>query len=210
MSSDAPEPTEEQMRLAQGIGRKLGRNLPQTGVMGREDVQQLAVEAMLTLLAEGGLDARYSGKQIRNRTIDALRREGVLNRVKNEEDDGTHYENPEMPILDELEPRQREILTRTFEDDLTPRVIAARSGTSAMSVSAVKGKALHILRGKLSERELESLVAAANGLTSSETAAKLGLSVETIKDHRKSVMKILSARGMSNAVAIAFQRGILS
>lgn len=212
MGPDAlPELTEEQMQIALGVGWRLARNLPETGVIGREDVQQLAVEAMLTLLASGAAleSPRYLGRQIRNRTIDALRREGVLTRVKNEEDAGRHYENPERATLDGLEPRQREILTMSFEEDLAPRQIAERSGVSVRSVYLQKGKALHILRGKLSDRELEVLVEAANGLTTGETAAKLGLSTETIKDRRKTVMKILSARGMANAVAIAFQRGIL-
>jgi DNA-binding CsgD family transcriptional regulator len=60
----------------------------------------------------------------------------------------------------------------------------------------------------LTALELGVLIAAGHGLTVAETAAKRSCSLETIKSHRKSVLRKLDARNMTHAVAIAFNRGI--
>jgi DNA-binding NarL/FixJ family response regulator len=58
---------------------------------------------------------------------------------------------------------------------------------------------------QLTNRELEVLRGAANGETAKETAARLGKSFETIKDHRKSAIRRLGARSIAQAIFIAYE-----
>jgi two-component system NarL family response regulator len=77
----------------------------------------------------------------------------------------------------------------------------------------VKAKSLltEVLFGRpLSERELEVLLAAAKGETMEETAARLWLSLETIKSHRRNVIAKLGARNLSHAIALAVRSGLMS
>lgn len=53
------------------------------------------------------------------------------------------------------------------------------------------------------------LVAAARGLSVASTAAELGRTVETVKTQRKSLLRVLDAANMTQAVAVAYERGIL-
>lgn len=63
--------------------------------------------------------------------------------------------------------------------------------------------------GPLSQREIEVLVAAAEGLDHIRTAARLRIAPETVKTHRKRVIAKLQANGMPNAIAIAVRAGII-
>jgi two-component system NarL family response regulator len=77
----------------------------------------------------------------------------------------------------------------------------------------VRSKSLltEVLFGRpLSERELEVLHAAANGETMEETAARLWLSLETIKSHRRNVIAKLGARNLSHAIALSLRSGLMS
>lgn len=62
---------------------------------------------------------------------------------------------------------------------------------------------------ELSAPELSVLRAAAEGLTVPATAERIGRSVETVKSHRKNVIRSLAARNTAHAVAIAYASGIL-
>lgn len=53
------------------------------------------------------------------------------------------------------------------------------------------------------------LVAAASGLSVAQTASSSGRSVETVKTHRRSILKKWRVRNMTHAVAIGYERGIL-
>jgi DNA-binding NarL/FixJ family response regulator len=61
----------------------------------------------------------------------------------------------------------------------------------------------------LTRRELEVLAHAAQGRTAAATAGKLGLGEETVKTYRCKILRRLRARNMTEAVAIAYQRGLL-
>lgn len=65
-------------------------------------------------------------------------------------------------------------------------------------------------REKLSERELQVLESAAAGLTFSETGERLHVSPETVKSHSKNLRQILGARSMTQAVATALRKGLIS
>jgi DNA-binding CsgD family transcriptional regulator len=61
----------------------------------------------------------------------------------------------------------------------------------------------------LTPSELAVLCAAANGLSTIETARHLGKSPETVKTQRRSILLKLGARNAPQAVCLATERGIL-
>jgi two-component system NarL family response regulator len=63
--------------------------------------------------------------------------------------------------------------------------------------------------GSLSERELEVLRLVASGLTNKEVAARLYLSVETVKAHLETIYRKLGAGDRTHAVAVALREGLL-
>lgn len=63
----------------------------------------------------------------------------------------------------------------------------------------------YVVRGEeLTIRELQVLSCAALGLGQIETAARLGLNIETIKTHRRTLLYKLDARNVTNAVYLVF------
>lgn len=65
-------------------------------------------------------------------------------------------------------------------------------------------------RFDLTRHELRALVYSAAGYTAAETAAKLGVGVETIKTQRDSFKEKLGASNAPNAVALALIHDLLS
>lgn len=61
----------------------------------------------------------------------------------------------------------------------------------------------------LTARELDIIELIADGRDNSEIAAKLFVSVETVRTHCKRIYRKLEARSRAHAVHIAYQRGIL-
>lgn len=61
----------------------------------------------------------------------------------------------------------------------------------------------------ITSRELEVLQLVADGLENREIAARLFLSVETVKTHVRHVFAALNARSRAHAVAIGFRTGLL-
>ena len=61
----------------------------------------------------------------------------------------------------------------------------------------------------LSERELQVLTLLANGKTSAETAAGLGISKRTIEDHVRHACAKLGALNRVQAVALASKAGLI-
>ena len=62
---------------------------------------------------------------------------------------------------------------------------------------------------KLTERELDVLKLAANGLRNSEIAQLLKISEYTVADHMKSVLKRLGATTRVEAAVVACRAGLL-
>jgi DNA-binding CsgD family transcriptional regulator len=63
--------------------------------------------------------------------------------------------------------------------------------------------------GDLSRRELEVLRVTSEGQSVKLAARSLGISAETIKDHRRMAMLKLGAASMPHAVALAMRKGVL-
>jgi DNA-binding NarL/FixJ family response regulator len=61
----------------------------------------------------------------------------------------------------------------------------------------------------LTAREIEVLQAITNGLSNSEVAEQLHLSVETVKSHSKAILLKLGARDRTQAVVLGLQAGLV-
>lgn len=59
-------------------------------------------------------------------------------------------------------------------------------------------------------RQLEVLQEMSMGLSYAETAAALGISIETVKEHMKRVRERLGARNTNQAIAEALRRGLIA
>lgn len=78
------------------------------------------------------------------------------------------------------------------------------------TVSALAETAPPVTTGSLSAREFQVLGWVSCGASSSEIAAQLQVSIETVRSHIKSVFSKLGVRDRAHAVARAYQFGILA
>ena len=101
----------------------------------------------------------------------------------------------------------QEAASRAIAPDSARRLLAAfpsaRPGDAHPSEARREGKEL------LSEREIEVLQLIAAGLTNREIAARLYLSLYTVKAHARSIYDKLDAHSRTQAVARARELGIL-
>ncbi|WP_156754598.1 LuxR C-terminal-related transcriptional regulator [Actinokineospora pegani] len=82
----------------------------------------------------------------------------------------------------------------------------------AATVAAPRSRLAHIGEGEqqpLSRREFQVLQLIADGLENQAIAKILYVSVETVRTHVKSILRKLSARDRTHAVAVAFKSGVL-
>ena len=66
-----------------------------------------------------------------------------------------------------------------------------------------------VLPGGLSDRELQVLFLLVKGMPNKEIAEKLGISYQTVKNHATSIFDKLGVKTRSQAVALAFQHGLV-
>jgi LuxR family maltose regulon positive regulatory protein len=117
-------------------------------------------------------------------------------------------------FVDEGQPMARllyEAVTRGVAPDHARRVLAAFPSaepeqTDSLTTQAPKSD----LTEPLSERELEVLELIAEGLTNREIAARLYLSLNTVKGHTRNIYSKLGVHSRTQAVARARTFGILS
>ena len=62
----------------------------------------------------------------------------------------------------------------------------------------------------LSTRQIEILTLMAEGFTSHEIGAKLGITHNTVRNHKYHMYKRMGARSAEHAVSIAYRKGYLS
>lgn len=116
--------------------------------------------------------------------------------------------------------RERRVITRHYLDDLTWAQIAREMNISEARIHQLQTQAIGRAREalgldpaaaktKLTDRQLQVLYCAAEGLTTDETAERLHMSVETTKSHRQNMIKSLEAKSMIHVLALAFRRGLI-
>lgn len=122
-----------------------------------------------------------------------------------------------------LPTRYQRILLMRFLQRRNQRDIAAAAGVSPQTLAHIESRIRRRLRAgarladdkptakdKLTAKELTVLRLAAEGASAAETAKSLCKAVETVKTQRCAIIAKLHARNMTNAVAISYQRGLLS
>lgn len=67
-----------------------------------------------------------------------------------------------------------------------------------------------ILEELLTDREIETVIYASEGLTLREIAAKIGISHRTVDNYRDGILKKLKCRNMTHAVGFLFRNGMLA
>lgn len=217
------EPTPAQLAIAKRVGNRLSEKMPHQGVMDWTDVQQFALEALIGLLRDEKApdEPAHLSVVIRTKTIDLLRKHGVLHRAT----DGS-YSQAEAPTLDALPPHIREALQHQERlEELGKLDVAALDREERKRVRASvnqrhRRRWKHVtdlvslgrqqLMGGLTERELEALAGRADGHSQNEIGERMGCRADTVTQHLNRAYRKLSARNGAHAVAIAFRRGLLS
>lgn len=98
-------------------------------------------------------------------------------------------------------------------DELKRAVRSAADGESVLSPPVARrllGSVRKPAHGKLSEREMEILLAVAQGSTNKSIARKLFISEATVKTHLVHVYEKLEVNDRAAAVAAAYERGLIT
>jgi len=109
------------------------------------------------------------------------------------------------------------VLKQTTRRDLCDAIRATMRGEPGLSPAVADRLSALLRRGegrgaqadRLSEREREVLGLLAAGLTSKEVARRLGLSPETVENHRARVLEKLGVANTAAAIGLAHQHGLL-
>lgn len=101
---------------------------------------------------------------------------------------------------------RRHILTAADELNLPLTLRQVDQLTTRVAARAARGKHPQL---DLPQQRFAVLVGLANGEEAIETGRRLGLSLNTVKTHRRRLFKMLGAENGAHAVAIATRLGIL-
>jgi len=109
------------------------------------------------------------------------------------------------------------LLKRSTADDFVNAIRTVRDGESLLYPAAIRELVTHhgrqerrgLAKANLTQRENEVLRLVAQGLSNSEIAAELFLSVETVKTHVRNVLAKLGARSRVQAVITAYESGFI-
>jgi DNA-binding NarL/FixJ family response regulator len=94
-------------------------------------------------------------------------------------------------------------------EQIEEAVRAVAAGRTLFPITITLKLAEAMGRPELSKREVEVLQWIANGRSNKEISSRLYISEPTVKGHVRSILEKLEARGRSEAIAIAVQRGLI-
>lgn len=94
--------------------------------------------------------------------------------------------------------------------ELIQGVEAVANGSRFLCASAAQSMAEGILREDLTGRQRDVFELLAVGLSNKQIARKLGVSEGTVKSHMKEVLYKFGAQSRTQAITIAFKRGIIT
>jgi two-component system NarL family response regulator len=121
----------------------------------------------------------------------------------------TTYDNEE-DIFQALEAGARGYLLKdTTKEELVEAVRQVNSGERCLPQHIASRLADRLIRPCLSPREMDVLRLACRGRSNKEMAAAMFISEETVKSHMKSLFTKLNVHDRTEAVAVAFQRGLI-
>lgn len=101
------------------------------------------------------------------------------------------------------------LLKSTLRKELLHTIRQVHEGHRHIPGDVARTIAEHVGDDALSMRELQVLGHVAGGFSNKRIATHLGISVETVKTHMKSILAKVNARDRTEAVVIAMRRGII-
>jgi len=101
------------------------------------------------------------------------------------------------------------LLKNALGTELAEAIRIVANGGTRLSPEIEADLATHRSEDALTTREMAILEAAADGSENKEIARQLGISVETVKWHIRSILAKLNARNRTDALRIASTRGLL-
>ena len=121
----------------------------------------------------------------------------------------TTYDNEE-DIFQALEAGARGYLLKdTTKEELVDALRQVHLGERYLPQNIASRLAERLIRPCLSPREMDVLRLAGRGRSNKEMAAAMFISEETVKSHMKSLFAKLGVHDRTEAVAVAFQRGLI-
>lgn len=174
------------------------------------DVQQFSLEALLELIKTDKLPSEqtpaFQSVAIRNKTIDILRKHGVLQRAS----DGGYHQH-ESPTLDSLADWEKEILLAYHDLDLDPdRVKGGETRWKRRDIRNLANRLQRIINGGITNKELEILSLIADGHSEATIAKELHISTHTVHSYVRNIFRALRAHNKQQAVTFAFRKGLLA
>lgn len=101
------------------------------------------------------------------------------------------------------------LLKSTLRKELVQTIRHVHEGHRHVPGEVARVIAEHVGDDTLSMRELQVLNHVAGGFSNKRIATHMGISVETVKTHMKSILAKINARDRTEAVVIAMRRGII-
>ncbi|HUB90219.1 MAG TPA: response regulator transcription factor [Dyella sp.] len=101
------------------------------------------------------------------------------------------------------------LLKSTLRKELLQTIRQVHEGHRHIPSDVARAIAEHVGDDVLSMRELQVLSQVASGFSNKRIAVHMGISVETVKTHMKSILAKINARDRTEAVVIAMRRGII-
>lgn len=101
------------------------------------------------------------------------------------------------------------LLKSSVRRELINTIRAVHSGRTKFDSSVTAAMLEHSNDDALTKRERDVLAGMADGLSNREISNRLSISEETVKGYVKNILAKLRANGRTQAVALAFRRGIL-
>jgi two-component system, NarL family, response regulator len=122
----------------------------------------------------------------------------------------TSYEQDELIYRAIKAGAQGYVLKDTSEADLIAAITVVHAGKRYIPLHIAARLADRMMRADLTPRELQTLELLAKGLTNKQIASTLNLSDYTIRHYVNNIMEKLEVSDRTEAVAMAFQSGLLS
>jgi DNA-binding NarL/FixJ family response regulator len=101
------------------------------------------------------------------------------------------------------------LIKSTLRKELLFTIRQVHEGRRHIPGEVARAIAEHVTDDALSMRELQVLGHVAGGFSNKRIATHMGISVETVKTHMKSILAKVNARDRTEAVVIAMRRGII-
>jgi len=101
------------------------------------------------------------------------------------------------------------LLKTSLSGELVKTIEAVHSGRRHVTGAIAAELAEHLGMAELTEREVSVLKCVSEGNSNREVAAKLSISLETVKQHMKHIATKLGTNDRAHAVAVAIRRGII-